>query len=882
MDTILTNTASKWIADKPIYAGDLIHNLALYHPKPKYDEDYTLIPALNAEKLVNKASRFKWAHKKAMIYASASNGWPAYQLALRYKKIVMEKSTRLSTPDDTPFLTTQRLADSLDSAGIMVPDIFMRNYANNDTAIEAAATNMPDYAIVGPADFESYLRSIHEIPPMLGGGKFEDWIFEAHLWGPLMLLDMDAGIYTGDHAWSRHAAMEKGVGLAIQYGEKNLLKARQSINFDVVDIKGRDVSIVDQAWEEARHIVDVVERGFRTEPAVALMMSRFMYDDYYQNGNDAIKQELAHPVVHAHYKDKTAVTRMQALRDVMLPYLADRCDWKTMRDALDEDMALKQFWDEKVEPLKGTMKPVDEIQEFVFSHLPRGGFDHPELRSYIKTRTDEPENRVHFNGQAKAPRPKGKQFGPDDPRHGSKLHNQYRFNRLGGTGKPYDTPDPDHYNRDQCDAVHTNGAMSYGRPPVNAPRTLLYLDGSANGYRASDYIHKHKIDDPKELKGKYNSLSAEGSYAYSEMAGAETSDDFKEHIRALALGEHQADWRNENGKIGNIIPVSDYVAASDYSGRREGLNAELHKAIAADGPEEISGDAIIANVAKDIDTIYDGIVIPAGELDDASYRLITEGVLAALGLTGREHGSNENSFDFFYDRDYYKAPHQKRDPEKMDLGDVILLVGMKAKAELEKKNPPKLSGLYAGMAHLLDVYERIIDPGRRNLNTLRDPRTGKDKHETVLEMHKVDPYFRAFAIDDPGMPVFMDDEARKRSDNPEYDAFFSDPEYIAFRENKLDIADYISDPAQKAKLVKMMWAWMRAEEYPSTHNGIKPPVSGNLLVRGIHAFDPIDLDDLHPEYTEAHKWWHNMSKRERADVFRRGVVHVKGPSVAKP
>ena len=54
---------------------------------------------------------------------------------------------------------------------------------------------------------------------------------------------------TGTKSYSRNGSLEQAIILAIQYASPVALNARDGHNIDVKDIIGRDISLVDQAWE---------------------------------------------------------------------------------------------------------------------------------------------------------------------------------------------------------------------------------------------------------------------------------------------------------------------------------------------------------------------------------------------------------------------------------------------------------------------------------------------------------------------------------------------------------------------------------------------------------------------------------------------------------
>lgn len=888
--TFGSSTATKWISTNGElrYPGDLFHNDALYYPRPDYKDPYWKLQHILAEKFSSDRSIFKEGYRsQAMFYAAASNGRLAYHLAKRYPEKVLQHSVRLTKDGDRPFLTTQRLAEALD-ASVMGPDVFAQNYRNNAIATALASENLRnpetgkrDVYVVGPVQREEMLRALKRTLSISRGTFLEDATFEKHLWGPFCEFDVTHGIYHGDHAWSRNAAMEKGLGLAIQYGAPLPLHYRSGIGFDAVDLWGRPVSLVDQAWEDARHIVDVVSDGFRTEPAVALLMTRFMYDHYYQTKQGDLERDHVNRIVRDHYNSVAEMQKMKRLQDLMLPYMTEFCDWPTLHDALDSDPDLRRYWDEHVEPSRGKLKAENEIVTELLSYVPRGGYDGEDLRrkAAVAARRDPPKFYYGFNMNSQPARPPGQRKDPFSREFDPKRFNDRNFAKLGG-GNRNDDPDPAHLNFAQGAVIMTlAGMLDDGLRPPDASRVLIYLDDAGNGYRPAAYLEEQHIDHPGEAAAIKDPL-ANGSETFNQAVAAENGPDLQDRVRQLGLHQSAEAWRAALG-VGNIVPVSKLQGSlgSYHKGYREATDTMLSTGIAASGSTKLGGAAEEAVMRRYIGQEANGLIIPAGELSARSYRYVMEAVLSTVGLIPRAYEGGKGDFEFFIDHDYNKPPHERGMPQKVDLGDLVLHLGMKVKAELEKPNPPKLKDQYVTMARLLYVYDLLKDPARLNHEGSRDVLSGKDSKKEVIDWANIkDPSFIAFIMDSPGMPPLLDD---KDSKNPDIDAVLSDPGYIAFAQKENDKPQdfyerIYADTVAKAQGVEHLRTWMLSVPVKGV------PVQGNLLMRGIHAFDKDDLIDLPDEYDKARSWWHNLSARERTNIFKQGVVHVAGPAVVRP
>ena len=883
------STGSKWISTSPLYPGDLFHNMGCYWPVPDYTQPYWEMAHAAAEKYAYGSANARAAYRKvAMFYDAASSGPDLIPLIMAYPDRVIEHARRFTTDSDVPYLTARRATDVLDPE--LMQSVFATNYRRNVTASAVAAQAMRDTYIVGPAHREQMLRALQSKHSILRGISFEDAIFEMHLWGPFCLLEATRGIYGNTAAWSFNAPIEKALGHAIQYGSVTPLMLRHGTNFDVTDIWNRPVPVVDQAWEDARGLVDVVGSkvklftgegvSFRFETAVALLLSRFMHDEFYRSGNRELEAGRAHDIVKKHYASEDDQQRFAHLKELMLPYMAEFCDWPTLHRILDKDPSLKAYWDEYVVPARSRLKPEADIESAILGYLPRGGYDSTSLRRKVEERRDPPR-RLQFALQTLPQMAHGQHLDPFDRHFDPKLFNDRSFARLGGTSSPQDDPDPDHYTRGQAAAVMTIAELLHaGLPPADAPRTVLYLDDAASGVRSADFAAKNRIDQQAEQAAIFDPL-ADGGHSFAEDVAAENQADFMDRVQALALGPNYADWRNDF-RIGNVVPASDVRRSLDmYTGYREGTKTMFHKALVTEGPLKLGGDVEAAITRRWIGLELNGLVLVPGEVSDRACRYIAEGVLAATGLTPRTHEGGRYQFEFFMDDDVHLPPQRREAPRKLDLADLMIHVGSRAKRVLDAPHPAKNRDLLVTTARLMQIYEMLIDPAHCNMRTERDGRSGKDTKFSIINWNQVDPSFVDFALHQPGMPVFALSDASTRGERADYEAFVADPDYQAFANDRLNTAEWLDDPGKKAKLAYMTWFYMRAAVIETPKMDI--PVTGNLLVKGAHAFDRDDTVNLPDDYQKARSWWHNISAIERANILgQHKTLRVHGPNVAVP
>jgi len=688
MANLLTKGMSKFITTKPAYPGDLGHNIAFYAYRPDFNRYDDRNIAMQAEALAAVTSLSRDNSKVAMIVASMSSGIAAYNVLEHYNQ-TDDLSKRITVAQD---LSRKIPKD------ILVPEIIEENKNKHNRTIELAANRFKDYYIDIPSDSEELQRSINT-NKAAAVKSWEDWAFEMHYWLPKILQDTDAMIYHGDKSFSRNGSLEQSVALAIQYGLWVPLEARAGRSIDVKDIRGKDISPVDQAWEDAKHIVYVVEKGFQTDTAAALLMTRFMYEDWRMSNNENLVAESMHPSVKNQSYDD--MEKMAELQKIMLPYLAQKCDWPVMHEAFENDPSLKQFWDEKIAPHKTTELDCKDLYKTLFSYIPRGGYNYPEVEDIEVVYRDTPSLADKFIKHSSARRQLGSFGNSFDIKLGEKILYPnsgfiYCFQQLGITGDITQTPDAEKMTRTQVAAFLIATAMESDRMPLGNSNKYLYLDNPASGERAAKYIDKHKLDDWREA---YQERTGGDSFRHNVVSQSE--EDYKQRYYELL---NMKDWRNDN-EVGNILSLTTIKEMpKQFEGNRDSIGAKREEAIAAEGSLKL-GD--VANVvAKAAD--FQGIIIPKGALlDDSQYSHILHSVMVATGQVDKSYSGGKYNMRFFYDEENNKPPRE------IDFGDLLMLTGNSIKHFLSKDDVPDYRAIVY-TAQMFDIYERMIDPARRN------------------------------------------------------------------------------------------------------------------------------------------------------------------------
>lgn len=688
MANLLTKGMSKFITAKPSYPGDLGHNLAFYAYRPDYKRYDDRNIAMQAEALASVTSLSRDNSKIAMIVASMSSGIVAYDLLEHYNK-TDDVSKKITVAQD---LTRKVPRD------ILVPEVFEQNKRKHNRTAEIAASRFKDYYIDIPSDSEELQRSINS-NKAASTKAWEDWAFEMHYWLPKILQDTDAMIYHGDKSFSRNGSLEQAAALAIQYGLWVPLEARGGRSIDVKDIKGRDISPVDQAWEDAKHIVYVVEKGFQTDTAAALLMVRFMYEEWRMSNNENLVAESMHPSVkNQSYND---MEKMAELQKIMLPYLAHKCDWSVMHEAFENDPALKNYWDEIVAPNKKVAIDCDAVYKSLFSYIPRGGYHYPEVDGIEVVCRDANSLSDKFMKPSNSKRQLGSFGNPFDMKLGKNILYPnsgfvYDFHRLGVNGDIAQAPDNDKMTRSQIASFLIASAMESDRMPLGMSNKYLYLDNPASGVRAAKYIVKHNLDDWREA---YQERIGGDSFRHNVVS--QTEEDYKQRYYELL---NMKDWRAEN-EIGNLISLTTLKEMPKlFEGNRDSIGAKREEAIAAEGPIKMGDVANVVARAAD----FQGIIIPKGALlDDTQYSHILHSVMVATGQIEKSYEGGRYNMRFFYDEE------NNNPPREIDFGDILLLAGNTVKHFLNKESVPDYRAIVY-TAQLFDIYERMIDPARRN------------------------------------------------------------------------------------------------------------------------------------------------------------------------
>ena len=897
--------ASKWIGFRPRWPGDIIQNRGSYpvYPRdPDNLDDREKMLAVNAEHFADVDARTHAGRncnglKRGMIDGGASSGYDAWHIAgTWFPEAVLEHSQWMTGGQDEPFITTIALNRGAIDKEIMKSEIFAKNDRDMITAAGIAGHHNPSINVTAPPHRERYTRAIKDMHPILRGDEYEDWTFEIPYWGPAKLFDFFHAFRHRDGAWSNNTPLERAIDLAVRFGIKKPLDARGGDQTDVTDIYGRPVSLYDEAHEAARHVLDIATREltldgktyrYRTEKGVAYLMTFFMYNRMYKNGDPEIDRERAHPEIKAHYGDDDAVAALDKLETQMLPVLADLCDWPTLHTILDNDYGgyLRAYWDNHVKPAKDCLDGLDTLKRDIIGFVPRGGLwqrkdlferagcDKPTYRDnpvtdlstvFTQAKSISIPNGLHEDTFAR-------EFDP-------KIFNDRNYARLGNTSTPDEDPDSKRLTAEQVAATITLYPMRHSFQPAHiAPRTLLYLDDAGSGERPGQYRfgRAEKVQDGGELSTKKDPLD-DGGTTYTGQFGAEHAADLQERADSLLTDGSYAQWRAENN-IGNIVADSDIAAGlKRLEGYREGLDAPNNMAIQQFGPIKAPDAAKETIGRRLIDMDCQGLVIADGPSSGLECNYLVEGALAALGQTPRPYEGGDFQFEIFMDPDPLKPPHLAGAPQKLDLMDIAIHLGLQAKYHLDRNKAPDNADLLIATERIFDLADKLTDPGRMNSYTELHKKYGKPKDECILDLNQGDPAFKAFCENMPGLPDMVDSDGKTRDTGDLYSAFVNSDEYQSFLQDKLDIGEYMKNPVSKYQLFCMIWFYHRADRQLAQD----APVAGRMRQKGVYCFDDLSLRDLNPANDLGRDWLRNLDAKQRVRLMRNEVLHVEGPQPA--
>lgn len=701
------------LSGKPTCPFDFFNNTMFYDPKPPEKGEYA--DRLKAQPVVAYAAVNAVSRGVKLVFppGAMSNGYLAYALADDYEEKIYQ-ATR--GEGNVGYKTTQRLKHRV-SPEELLTRVILPNRLQNAVVNSVARGLYPDKGVMGVIGFEGSVRTTRTNNALSQGATFQDWTFE-RWWGP-RVIDSAAMMLDADHIYSRYGALEELLADQIQCGL--LDEYRDHIGpgkeYDVVDAKGDHISLTDRAWENAKHIVDVVERGFRSDLALAALVGRFQLDDWLRGGlNSPIDPKKVHPVLANRSTEELA--RMDRLKDIMLPYIAAKCTgWSKHA----EHEGLNAYYEAKILPLtpEMTAEKTKALVTELFAYQPKGGFAHPVL-------------------------------GKQSPAEGISEHSVTQaFRQNAQNGKIQVRDDKyfvaraalfeDHHFGDlsiweQAALKFILPAMESADLPVNASKRYMYLCDPKGGAVAGDWARQHGVDYLKEAQSVEDPIKSKDSFYKSVILKNEKLG--RETVEKLAQ-EPVLHYR----KVGNVSSTNDFLDVRSAAQKNRAF-------VASSGAQRYSSRAHLALQMEFFDRNVEGLVLGKEWQNHPHHnQMVVRAVLNAVGLVDRGYDGGKYQMEIFEYNSDGKTPEERF--KKLDLYDLVSELGQMAEQMMDKIPHVPDKSTYLACARLLEITDKLIDPGRANIARSVDKATGKEISHEIIDWRAVDPDLTRFMYADP-------------------------------------------------------------------------------------------------------------------------------------
>lgn len=702
------------LSGKPICPFDFFNDPLFYDPKPPEQGEYA--DRLKAQPVVAYAAVNAVSRGVKLVFppGAMSNGYAAYVLADDYSGKITQAT---KSESGVGYKTTQRLKHRV-SPEELLNRVILPNRLQNAVVNSMARGLYEDKGVMGVIGFEGSVRTTRTNNALSQGATFQDWTFE-RWWGP-RVIDSAAMMLHADHIYSRYGALEELLADQIQCGL--LDDYRQHIgpgkHYDVVDFRGDNITLTDRAWETAKHIVDVVERGFRSDLALAALVGRFQIDDWLRSKHDAspIDKRKVHDVLAKRTPEELA--RMDRLKAIMLPYIAAKCmSWSKY----SEHEHLNAYYVNNILPLSAEMnsKKTKALVTELFAYQPKGGFVHPLLDGRDPSeRVTQATARHAFRSTAQGSQLQARDDKFFVPR--SRLFEDHHFGRV--------------------DSVWEQAALKFIMPtlesgdlPIMRSKRFFYLCDPKGGEIAGDWARKHGVNYLKEAQSVVDPVAGKNSFpkaviAKNDAAARKTLDKLSKE--ALLT----------NRCVGNVSGTVDFLDIRHA--------AMVNRAfVASKGAQRYSSRAHLALQMEFFDRNVEGLVLGKEWQNHPHHnQMVLRAVLNAVGLVDRGYDGGKYQMEIFeYDGSKDEAARFK----KLNLHDLVATLGKTVEEMLDCTPHVPDKPTYLACARLLEITDKLIDPGRANIEFSRDKETGRDTSYETIDWRAVDPELTQFIYSDP-------------------------------------------------------------------------------------------------------------------------------------
>ena len=702
---------------KQIHPFDWVNLPIFYDPEPEEGSDYT--------KRLRSATKFAYVAANEVSYgvkyrfrpSSMSNGPLAYDLAEDYKdKIRANMAVRFGKP----FLTTQNLKANVASTE-MISRVIFPNREEDFRAANTSEDTFRDDGIVVPIEFENVPRTQRANNAMSQGASFQDWTFEC--WWMPRVVDATGHIQDGARTYSRYANIEDMTADVIQLGYLDDVRdvVGPGKEYAVTDRHGIHINLTDRAWERARHIVDVVERGFHTDLAVATLIAEFQIDEWLRDdkaqpiGFDKLDKKKLHET-YTHRSDEE-LARMDELKEIMLPYLAEKC--MDMAD-YKRDPNLSAFIESHIDPIKKPKTDPKQILKTLFDYEPRGAYKNPRYTAAAK-KSDLSKRFGDVVDNA---------FLPD------KVIKR-RSTEGGYFTRPAELFDDNLFKDlsiwEQAALPFAMGAMESFRLPENAPVSMFYVAEPKGGPRAQKYMKKNDVTWLKE--------------AYADADPVDDKDGFFSAVISANMGniDTEVTALSKDGAFSKVRGGRNIVTSVNFINIAKAAE-KFRDFVAADGPQRFSPKARLALMTEWLDRNPQMMALRKGwTTHHDEVQLAVRGVMIATGLVERPFEGGNYRMEIFE-----SDPKGKNSMVKMDLADMILSLGNEVKRLMNDGGEiAPAREHYVSMARLIQILDMYNDPANMNYEFYKNGRTGQTRKEEIIAWKNVDPALMAFTRDDP-------------------------------------------------------------------------------------------------------------------------------------
>ncbi len=693
------------LSGKPTCPFDFFNNTIFYDPKPPAKGEYA--ERLKAQPVVAYAAVNAVSRGVELVFSpgAMSNGYAAYALAEDYSEKIYQATA--AENGGHGYNTTQRLKHRVSPEELM-NRVILPNRLQNANINALARGLYPDKGAMGVIGFEGSVRTTRSNNALSQGATFQDWTFE-RWWGP-RVIDSAAMMLHADHIYSRYGALEELLADQIQCGllddyRKHIAPGKK---YDVVDSAGEHITLADRAWENAKHIVDVVERGFRSDLALAALVGRFQIDDWLRSKHEAspIDRRKVHPVLAERAAEELA--RMDRLKEMMLPYIAAKCvSWSKH----EEHEGLNNYYLHNILPLPGEMtadQTKDLVQE-LFAYQPKGGFAHP-----VMGKADAPKSEV------------GKAFAAA----------RVQKPQLQVRDEHYFVPRADIFEDHHFDKVSVweQAALKFILPAMEsadlssaAPKRFMYLCDPKGGTVAGEWARKHRVDYLKEAQSAEDQHTRDNFY----KAVIVKADKQGRKITEMLAREPLLAARG----VGNVSSTLDFLDVRAAAQQNRAF-------VASRGEQRYSARAHLALQMEFFDRHVEGVVVGKEWANHPHHnQMIVRAVLNATGLVERGYDGGKYQMEIFeYD---HTAPAADRF-KKLDLHDLVSAMAAQVEKMLSLTPHVPDRATYLACARMLEITDKLVDPGRANIARTKDRETGKEIAHEIIDWRAVDPALIGF------------------------------------------------------------------------------------------------------------------------------------------